>query len=359
MEGKIRVFISYSHSNKEFVGKLIPVLEKCDIDVIWDNNLIAGSGFHDQIKDSIASAHIFLPLITKESSERGWVHQEIGYAMALNIPVLPITTEDLDPGGMLQFIHAVKIDKAENPEKFLNRFTFQSLLNNSNTTPLFQCAHLPEERTRMLIEYANKIAGIDRYGMVRQKGGLSSFHIPDECILKTVWNERYIPEVKSEYHKRLQRNERLALEKHAIHGGYKIIITPEYAIKGRSKVAAGARINTLINFLEKYKPEMGVVAIQNEEKKNQSLTIVGDWFLAESVSFNQGDGFTNTFFTRDAAEIARRTEDFECELQDLLDQWGWSPEDSREKAIKELRRLHDKLENHAPEEQINLKNYNT
>jgi len=112
MKRAVRVFISYSHRDKEFVKELILFLEKeCAVKVIWDNNLTAGSGFHEQIKDSIASAHIFMPLITKESSERGWVHQEIGYAMALNIPVLPVTTENLDPGGMLQMLHAVKIDK--------------------------------------------------------------------------------------------------------------------------------------------------------------------------------------------------------------------------------------------------------
>ncbi len=49
--------------------------------------------------------------------------------------------------------------------------------------------------------------------------------------------------------------------------------------------------------------------------KKESLTIVGDWFLAESVSFKEGDGFTNTFFTRDVSEIGRRIDDFDCELE--------------------------------------------
>ena len=344
MEGKIRVFVSYSRNDKDFVRKLIPVLNKCNIDVIWDKNLIPGSGFHGRIKDSIASAHVFMPLITKESSERGWVHQEIGYAMALNIPVLPITTKNLDPSGMLQFIHAIKLDKAKNPKKSLNRFTFQSLLNNSNTIPLFRCAHLPEERTRMIIEYANKISGMKRYGIIRQKGGLSSFHIPLEYIQKPVWKDRYYPEQKSEFHKRLQRLERLALEKHIKAEGYKLIITPKYATKNRSKKAAKTRIKTLISFLKIKHSQISTVAFQTENTGIQSLTIVGDWFLAESVSFNQGDGFTNTFFTRDAAEIARRTEDFDCELQDLLDQKDWTEKDSRKKAIRVLKKKLKKLD---------------
>jgi len=335
MENKIRVFISYSHQNRSFAEKLVSVL-KAYIDVIWDKDLIAGSGFHEQIKDSIASAHVFMPLITNESSERGWVHQEIGYAMALNIPILPVTTENLDPGGMLQLLHAVKLDeKAENLEQLLNHYTFRTLLRNSNTIPLYQCAHMPEERTRMIIEYANKISGMDKFGLVRQKGGLNSFHIPGECILKPVWTERYFPDEKSEYHKRLQRNERLALEKHAEKEGCKLIITPDYAIRNRHKRSATARIETLISFLNKADSKT-VVAFQNKELEKQSLTIVGDWFLAESVSFKTGDGFTNTFFTRDTAEIARRIEDFECELQDLLEQSGWKVENSCSMAIDEL-----------------------
>jgi len=345
MSDKIRVFISYSHQDKELVNRLENYLEnECEVNVIWDENLAAGSGFHEQIRDSIASAHIFMPLITKESSQRGWVHQEIGYAMALNIPVLPVTTENLDPGGMLQIIHAVKIDeKVENLSMFFNKRTFEVLLKNTASTPIFLCAHLPEERTRMITEYSDKISNIGEYGIVRQKGGLSSFHIPDDCILKPIWIERYLPEIKSEYHKRLQRGERIALEKHSQKTGYKIIISPDYVVKGRDSRAVAARLETLIRFLEKSTVIPSVVAIQNEETARESLTIVGDWFMAESVSFKKGDGFTNTFFTRDNFEIGRRTEDFECELQELLEHKNWTPENSREKAIEELNQLLSKF----------------
>jgi hypothetical protein len=337
MDNKIRVFISYSHNDKTFVEKLVPILEKSRVDVIWDNNLIAGYGFHDQIKDSIASAHVFMPIITKESSERGWVHQEIGYAMALNIPVLPVTTENLDPSGMLQMVHAVKInDEVKDPGQLLNRFTFEKLLSSPGNAPIFMCAHLPEERTRMIIDYANKITSMNRYGVVRQKGGLSSFHIPKDCIIKSVWEERYDPDGKSEYHKRLQRNERLALEQHSSEKGFKIIISPEYATEKRSKTSAAARVSTLIEFLQAKNYETSIVAIQTKKTPVQSLTIVGDWFLAESVSFKPNDGFTNTFFTRDAAEIERRTEDFDCELTEILQQNGWTEKNSREKAIEHL-----------------------
>jgi len=61
------------------------------------------------------------------------------------------------------------------------------------------------------------------------------------------------------------------------------------------------------------------------------------------LNLRKGDGFTNTFFTRDTYEIGRRTEDFECELQELLEQKGWTAENSREKAIRELYQLLSKF----------------
>ena len=67
--------------------------------------------------------------------------------------------------------------------------------------------------------------------------------------------------------------------------------------------------------------------------------MVGDWFLAESVSYQDGDGFTHTYFTRNAAEIGMRIENFEAELKDLLDDMGWSEMNSRVKAIEYLKGL--------------------
>jgi len=340
MDPRIRIFISYSHKDREIAGRIARALEANKIEPLWDENLIPGTGFHEQIKDYISQSHILMPLLTESSSERGWVHQEIGYAMALHIPVFPVTTEDIAPGGMLQMIQAMKIVNDEQIlTKLLNRVTFQALLNSIRSVPLFECAHLPEERSRMMADYCTKVISINRSGIVRQKGGLSSFHIPSACTLKQVWNDRYYPENRSDFHKYLQRNERLTLEKHAEKQGCRLIISPAYATQGRSPLSARTRLQSLIDFLKSPAGEKSVVGIQNNPTNKESLTIVGDWFLAESVSFKEGDGFTNTFFTRDVTEIMRRIDDFDCELEDILEGSGCREEDSRRIAIEKLAEL--------------------
>jgi hypothetical protein len=340
-----RVFISYTRDDINLVKKIKTALEKHKIfEVLFDQDLSPGHGFHEQIKDYIATSHIFMPLITEKSDSHKWVHQEIGYAIALNIPVLPITTKSVDPGGLLQTIQALKIDEnADNFEGYFNKNFIESVLDTKKSYPLFVCAHLPEERAILMVKYAEKILKLNHKGLIRQKGGLSSFHIPDACILDQAWNDRYYPETRNEFHKRVQRNERLALEKHAFPEGCRLIITPAYAIKNKSIHSARSRLNTLIQFLENKKLRNAVIGIQSSQTEAQSLTIVGNWFLAESVSFRPGDGFTNTFFTHNTTEINQRIEDFDCELCSLLKD-GWNENNSREKAIEKLKQTIAALE---------------
>jgi hypothetical protein len=98
---KYRVFISYSHEDQPLVERIAAMLIKNGLKPMWDRNFAYGQGFHEQIKKFIAHAHVFLPVLTKTADAIKWVYQEIGYSMALHIPVLQIAVEEL-PGEMIQ-----------------------------------------------------------------------------------------------------------------------------------------------------------------------------------------------------------------------------------------------------------------
>lgn len=92
------MFISYSHQDRKLVEQVEQVLRENGLDTLWDENFEFGHGFPEQIKNFIAHAHVFMPIIT---AARPWVHQEIGYAMALNVPLLPVCKGEL-PVGLAQ-----------------------------------------------------------------------------------------------------------------------------------------------------------------------------------------------------------------------------------------------------------------
>ncbi len=333
-----RIFISYSHKDIHIVEKIVNILKNNGLTPMWDKNFAFGYGFHEQIQSFIAHAHVFMPVITSASSRRGWVHQEIGYAMALNIPVLPVTLGQL-PGEMIQQLQAVFLGAdLENAENLLNREVFESLIDNysSASKALYQCAGLSEDRAILMAQYANSIIKLRTYGHVRQKGGLSSFHIPDKVISDPVWKMRYNGRTVSEYHCKCQFEERQALEKHASVAGCSLIINPKVITDNFDKVAQKARFNTFIDFLNNMPDEKVMVAINNEMQMEESITMVGDWFAAEAVSRSITQGYRQTIFTRHAPGMNKRVEMFDRELEELIRKSGWTPETSKHRAIETL-----------------------
>jgi hypothetical protein len=68
----------------------------------------------------------------------------------------------------------------------------------------------------------------------------------------------------------------------------------------------------------------------------ESVTILGDWFYAQSVSASLGAGYRQTIFTRHAPSMQTRIDLFDREFADLLTEMGCRPEDSKNEAMKLL-----------------------
>jgi hypothetical protein len=62
------------------------------------------------------------------------------------------------------------------------------------------------------------------------------------------------------------------------------------------------------------------VGINKGLPKDENLTIVGDWFAAESFSATIGKGYRQTMFTRHAPFVRNRIQAFDEELEYLLKQ---------------------------------------
>ncbi len=346
---RYRVFISYSHDDAPRVAKLEEILRENGLCPMRDQNFAFGCGFHEQIKTFIAHAHVFLPVITAASSRRGWVHQEIGYAMAQNVPVLPVTVGTL-PGEMLQTLHSVTIGESDEDlvglKQVLTFDVFDNLVNRYRDSrhASYRTAEFTEDRAIMFAEYANSVLDLRQAGRVRQKGALSSFHVPCNIITDAVWSERYGKKPKSWFHRRVLREERLALTKHQQKSGCRLIIKPSLKYPAFGRSARLVRLRSLVAFLEDTTDELAQVALNEEMSAEENVTIVGDWFAAESVSARIGHGYRQTIFTCHAPSMRSRIELFDQEFHEQLALTGWQPETSRLSAIKYLQHLIAELE---------------
>ncbi|MEW6386504.1 MAG: toll/interleukin-1 receptor domain-containing protein [Thermodesulfobacteriota bacterium] len=343
-----RVFISYSHQDRELAQKVVEALEANDFAVLWDKNLPYGMGFTEQIKNFIAHAHVFMPIISEESSERVWVHQEIGYAMAMNVPVLPVCkSKEQVPEGMLQHLHAIVL--SEDPESLkrqMSRENFERLVIRAKqeTRPLYECGELLEDRTIMMVDYATRVLGLSIgeegvFAHVRQKATLSSFCIPDKPLSHPAWREQFREGEVSDYRCKWLGEERRVLEMHAREKGCSLIINPYLGFERFGVLTHIFRLKSLLEFLESGSVSNVVITIHKGMLQVHNVTIVGDWFLAEAMADTMGRGYRQTIFTRHAPSVRSRIELFEKELNHLLEVSGVKREDSRRVVIDEIKEI--------------------
>jgi len=341
----LRVFISYSHEDKELVRILAEVIDKNGMESIYDDKqgLQIGTGFKEEIIHFISHAHIFLPLLTETSLKRPWVQQEIGYAVAMRVPTVPVAI-NCEPGEFLHGIQAIQLktlDRAELQKRLTPAALQVCLQKRPLRGALYECAATTDQRAVLLAEYARAVSDTGNAGLVRQFGGLSSFHIPAETIDHSLWSLRYGSQHQSEEHKRVLWEERMALTNHAKAKGCRIIVDPDLTYEFYGGEARRTRLGCLLGFLREMKGVPCEVAMAGHGM-NESITIVGDWFAARSVLGKMGDGYRQTIFTRHAPTIAKMIDEFDRRFGQTLH--GLPPAKSRKYAIAEIERRIEELD---------------
>ncbi|KUK46688.1 MAG: TIR protein [Anaerolinea thermophila] len=330
-----RIFIAYSHEDRNLLENAVRVLEENGYHPLCDKNIMVGKPFTDEIKRMIAHAHIFLPLLTENSSLRPWVHQETGYALAMNIPVLPVAVGTA-PGEMTAQLHAVAV--CDDFSDFPQKVSLQDIENLVMHNPSEEITNLwvtawAEERTKLLGEYAFWVSNLHYYGRVRQRAALSSFSIPDVDVQEEIWKLRDGNVEHGRYYHSLQRAERQNLQAHAEKSGCDLLIDPDFCLERHGMNATRVRLEILLEFL-KDKSKISDVRVVISEKAHQAnLTIVGDWFSAESFSPKVGESHSRTIFCRHAPTVLSQMRSFDDQFNKLLLQQGTPSDTSRDWAI--------------------------
>lgn len=368
-ETQYRIFISYSSKDTAQKDVLSEILKKNNLCPISSSEFSLGHNFLDQIKKFIAHSHIFMPVISRSSNESGWVHEEIGLAIAHNIPVLPIVIEDDSlPSDMIRELHAVisnlktknKLKLQVETNKLAKKLTWHEidrLIKRSELLsrhPVFECAYFHLERTKMLLEYASDIANFfcEQPKMFRQAGGLSSFHIPSSSPDGEEFRMRYYGgDERVDTLNQNLREERIIFEEFARQWGFRIIIDVDLEFEESKEFALivrKSRLNTLLKFFEELPQTPGnpgskfEVLIDKDLDKRRNIIIVGDLFLAESLSAQQGQGLRQTMFTRHATTIKKQIELFDTRFEELKNKR--SGETSVEHAKNEIEKRLIKIE---------------
>lgn len=183
---RLRFFVSYAREDREFAEILVCQLRAGRHHVWFDEMLVAGWQFTEEIQKNIQRCHFFMPVISPNSLASVWVQQEIGYALACNVPVVPaVFGKLLGKGGMIGGIqHIVAREPVDQDQlkKQLHKNSWDRLLRHAQERSLavFQCNSDDTEKSRLIIKGAQEVADEFKNITVMQRSTLTSFSLPEQ-----------------------------------------------------------------------------------------------------------------------------------------------------------------------------------
>lgn len=338
-----RAFICYAREDLAIAESVREALREVGIIGWLDKRTIhGGADFSAEIQEAILSAHLFVPIITRRANRRPWVHQEIGFAHALNVPVLPIGV-GLDPGGLIHHLQAVSVSDETELGHLAQKLEALDLFGivepaASARRMLVEIAASAIDRPRLMVRYAQRTLRKFGGGKVRQKAYYTSFSIPDKPTNDSIWDRREHDQRRMEDYLDEQRGERQVMEKLARQGTCRLIIDPRPALFPGNATGWRARIEILRDFLDSM-PDTHLEVMPADLCEPHNLVLVGDRFLAEADSRIAGQGYQRTHFTWHAPTVLWRLRRFDEEFEDLCTSRGLRAEESRKYTLGVLETL--------------------
>lgn len=116
-ENEFRVFLSYKDSSNKETLELASNLKLYGIDCFVAKYAPTPAEWLSQIEAALSSMDAFVPLITDEYHNSFWTNQEIGFAFAKKVPIIPIKLETKNPQGFIYANTAISSTWNEAPYK--------------------------------------------------------------------------------------------------------------------------------------------------------------------------------------------------------------------------------------------------
>lgn len=106
----MKVFISYSHLDKELAGSVKKELESCGGFKVFlaHEDIQPSNEWIDEILKQLKECHIFIPILTDNFSKSDWTDQEVGIAIAGNKTIIPFKFS-IDPHGFMSRYQGLRI----------------------------------------------------------------------------------------------------------------------------------------------------------------------------------------------------------------------------------------------------------
>lgn len=108
-----QVFVSHTPSDLELVQELFSTVRNLPVDVHVALEAIESGRSRQDLEGRLANSDLVVAVLTETGATDRWVNQEIGYAVAKGIPILPLYADGVEAEGYLERHEGVDLDPDE------------------------------------------------------------------------------------------------------------------------------------------------------------------------------------------------------------------------------------------------------
>jgi TIR domain len=113
-----KIFISYSHSDKDWAEKFAETMIKSGMNVWFDQfNVKAGEPLSDAIEKGLRESDVVVLLISPENINRPNLFFELGASLSMNKTIVPVVPENLDSHSLPLPLQRIKFIVRASPEE--------------------------------------------------------------------------------------------------------------------------------------------------------------------------------------------------------------------------------------------------
>lgn len=109
-----QVFVSHAPADLELVQELFSTVKNFPFGVHIALEEVESGRSRKRLEGRLANSDVVVAVLTEHAETSSWINQEIGYALAKGIPVLPLYEDERMCGGFITDVEGVTIDR-ENP----------------------------------------------------------------------------------------------------------------------------------------------------------------------------------------------------------------------------------------------------
>ena len=106
-----RIFVSHATGDLELVQELFATVKNFPVDVHIAFEEVESRRSRKRLEGRLANSTVVVPVLTERAAGSPWINQEIGYAQAKGLPIVPLYDDERLRSGFISDVEGVAIDR--------------------------------------------------------------------------------------------------------------------------------------------------------------------------------------------------------------------------------------------------------